>query len=386
MKVSKVTKLSRKYTQYDISTETENFYVKTENSYVLIHNSPALFMGRDPSDGEFFVAKKGLFNKNPKLYKTPQEIDVDTSGDLAEKLKTALEYGKTLGVRGVIQGDLLYTKNDLETVKLDGEEFIKFHPNTIAYMVPKKSPLGKKILRSEIGIVWHTTYSGDSLENMSASFGKTIADKLAPTSKVWSVDATYKDLSGTVTFTDKETKEITKILSEAGRIFQRLPKSALDGLSQNEQLGIMVNTFINSKVRQGQKITNPRGFAVELQKYIEERFEKEIEKRKTDNAKNKQKQKRDEVMNYFKKTPSSVLTQVFELYNLLAEAKLYFVRKLDAIGDVKTMLRTKDGYEVTGAEGFVAIDRTGKNAVKLVDRMQFSRANFSPDYIKGWSK
>ena len=32
--------------------------------------APAVFAGTDPSDGKFFVAKKGIFNKNPKVYKT----------------------------------------------------------------------------------------------------------------------------------------------------------------------------------------------------------------------------------------------------------------------------------------------------------------------------
>ena len=36
-----------------------------------------IFAGIDPSDGKFFVAKKSVFNVNPKLYKTNAEIDAD---------------------------------------------------------------------------------------------------------------------------------------------------------------------------------------------------------------------------------------------------------------------------------------------------------------------
>ena len=51
--------------------------------------APAVFAGEDPSDGSFFVAKKGIFNANPKIYKSHAEIDADTSGDLSKKLKMA---------------------------------------------------------------------------------------------------------------------------------------------------------------------------------------------------------------------------------------------------------------------------------------------------------
>ena len=42
--------------------------------------APAIFCGTDPSDGKFFVAKKGIFNKNPMVYKTNADIDADTVG------------------------------------------------------------------------------------------------------------------------------------------------------------------------------------------------------------------------------------------------------------------------------------------------------------------
>ena len=46
-------------------------------------------------------------------------------------------------------------------------------------------------------------------------------------------------------------------------------------------------------------------------------------------------------------------------------------------------LRTKNGYRVTNPEGYVAIKKG--NAVKLVDRLEFSRANFTAakDWVKG---
>ena len=61
--------------------------------------APAIFAGQDPRDGKFFVAKKGVFNKDPKIYKTDAEVDADTKGDLAAKLKLALNICLRLGLQ-----------------------------------------------------------------------------------------------------------------------------------------------------------------------------------------------------------------------------------------------------------------------------------------------
>jgi hypothetical protein len=133
--------------------------------------APAIFAGEDPSDGKFFVAKKGIFNKNPKIYKTAAEVDEDTSGDLADKLKDALEYLPELGIKGVIQGDFLYSSGDINKETIDGDKYITFHPNTIVYAVPSNGAAARDIQKSRIGIVWHTTYKGKTFEDMKASYG-----------------------------------------------------------------------------------------------------------------------------------------------------------------------------------------------------------------------
>ena len=221
---------------------------------------------------------------------------------------------------------------------------------------------------------------------MRASFGEEIASGLRKTKAVWSVDAVYKDVSGTVTFTQKETDEITKILSQAGKIFSGLKRPTLDGLSANEDLRIRVNAFINSKVREGQRITNTRRFVDGLVDYILDYYKKEEDKRKTEKGKQTQREKSKDVVSYFSNTDKQEIMKVFDLYNLIVDAKLILIRKLDKAKRLDTLLLTPNGYEVTGQEGFVAIDHAGKNAVKLVDRLQFSRANFSQEIIKGWQK
>jgi hypothetical protein len=349
--------------------------------------APALFAGIDPSDGKFFIAKKGVFNKNPKIYKTNAEIDNDLSGDLAAKFKVALKEFAKLGIsEGVVQGDFLFTKDDLKTENIDGESYITFHPNTIVYAVPTNSQLGKRIAGSEIGVVWHTTYRGDSFETMSASFGEKIASKLKETKSVWAVDAVFEDKSGNATFTKQETEEITKLLSDAGRIFRTVKAKVLNEFKDNTELNARVNTYINSKVREGARVGDPKGFVIGLQRYIEEYYQKQADKVKTEKSKEAKLEKGRELLKFFDNRNIKEIEKVFTLYNMLVDAKLMVIEKLNHVDGLKTFLKTNKGFEVTGQEGFVAIDHLGKNSLKLVDRLQFSKANFSTDYIKGWQK
>ena len=349
--------------------------------------APALFAGVDPSDGKFFIAKKGVFNKNPKIYKTNAEIDNDLSGELADKFKVALKEFAKLGIsEGVVQGDFLFTKDDLKTENIDGESYITFHPNTIVYAVPTNSDLGKRITGSEIGVVWHTTYRGSDFESMSASFGEKIASKLKETKTVWAVDAVFEDKSGNATFTKKETEEITKLLSDAGKIFRTVKANVLNEFKNNTELNARTNTYINSKVREGSRVGDPRGFVVGLQKYIEEYYQKEADKVKTQASKDAKLAKAKEVLKIFDRKNIKEIEKIFTLYNMLVDAKLMVIEKLNHVDRLKTFLKTNKGFEVTGQEGFVAIDHLGKNSLKLVDRLQFSKANFSTEYIKGWQK
>jgi len=349
--------------------------------------APAVFAGKDPSDGKFFVAKKGIFNKNPKIYKTNKDIDDDiASPDLNKKMKLALKHLPELGIEGVVQGDFLYSKDDIKTVEIDGESYITFHPNTIVYTVPAKSDLAKQILSTELGVVWHTTYRGSTFDSMSASFGKEIASNLSKSKNVWAVDAMYKDASGTATFNKAETEAVTKVLSDAGKLFNKVDAKTLNGISENEELLIRVKAFINSKVRKGEEIANPTRFVGEMMDWIYDYYQKEIDKLKTERGKAGKRQKQKEVMSYFSNVSKAQIINMFKLYNLILQAKHMVVRKLDKAKTIGTFLLTKDGYKVTEQEGFVAIDRIGKNAVKLVDRMQFSQANFSPEVIKGWQR
>ena len=347
--------------------------------------APAIFAGIDPVDGQFFVAKKGLFNKNPQLFKSLADIsNSGMSAELQSKFTTSYTEFKKLGIKkGVYQGDLMFTKEDLSKETINGVSYITFQPNTIVYAVPATSSLAKKIRKSKIGIVWHTTYTGDTIENMTSSFGKSIISKMRSVSTVWMDDATYKDVSGTATFTAEETAKLTSILSQAGKVFQRLPSAALNDIAGEEEFLIRLKAFNNSKVRQGTVITNERKHVSELIKHFKDYYNKQAGTRKSDKGKQAQLDKMKKLMSYFDKH-SGDLVKIYQIVTLLTTAKGMIVDKLNKAGSMPTFLRTKNGFKTTSQEGYVAIDHMKGGAVKLVDRMEFSRANFSPEVIKGW--
>jgi ribosome-associated translation inhibitor RaiA len=347
--------------------------------------SPSLFAGVDPRDGKFFVAKKGIFNKDPKVYKTPKDIDDDTSGDLNVKLKAALANFSSLGIKGIIQGDFLFAKADLKTVVIDGTKYITFHPNTIVYAVEADSALGKKIAKSEIGVVWHTLYTGNVLEDMKATFNVNITSGLKSSSKVWMTDALIKDFSGTVTMTAAETAFVTSKLSELGKIFNSTSANAMNSLSSNNDLLIRLSTYNNAKIRAGQKISNPDAHVNGLVDYINEYYNKERDKRKTPAAQAKVEEIRKGVLSYFTNNSKTDLVNIIKMMNLIVECKAILIQKLNSLSNLKTFLLTRDGYRVTGQEGFVVADHLGTNAYKIVDRLEFSYANFG-GALRGWEK
>ena len=347
--------------------------------------APAVFVGIDPSDGQFFVAKKGIFNKNPKVYKTPEDVKADTSGDLQDKLLIALSEFSKLGIKsGVYQGDLMFTKGDVSTETYDGQKYYTFQPNTIVYAVPTNTPLGKQIARAKIGVVWHTTYTGNSFESMKASFGQNIVDNFKSVASIWQDDATYTDVSGKATFTKDETADVTAHISNAGRLFQKTPAGLLNAFSENPDLLARTKVFMNSLVRDGQ-VMNPRNAPKQLMNALADYYKKQIDDKKTEKSKQAWTEKRNDVMKVFTDYRMNDFQNLFMLINELVNAKNMIINKMNEAGALKTFVRTKDGFRVTGQEGFVAIDKIG-NAVKIVDRLEFSKANFSSDVIKGWER
>ena len=342
--------------------------------------APAVFAGVDPQDGKFFVAKKGIFNKNPKVYKSHKDIEADTQGDLQTKLKIAFDNLKLLGIKGVVQGDIMFTKSDLKHETIEGEEYVTFHPNTIVYAVPKDE--ANEILNAEIGVVFHTSYEGKSFEEMRASYGVDV-EAFKKTPKVWAVSAGVRDVGGRANLTSTETKQVTKVLSDAGKVLKSIGRGVFGTLSSNTELNTIVNTYNNTFIRRAERMGSGRQHIRGLVKFIEDKYQKEIDKLKTEKSKDAKEAKKQELIKFINDNGNDLIS-IFELQKLLVVAKEIIINKLNQINTTKTFVKTKNGFKVTGAEGFVAIDRIGGGAVKLVNRLEFSTNNFNPDIIKGW--
>jgi hypothetical protein len=351
------------------------------NTTVKWDGAPAIIVGR--KEGKLFVATKSYFSKDSKYYQSVKDIEsADIPEDLKYKLNACLYYLKDLNVGDkTLQGDLLFTAKDIQTTTIDGEEMLLFHPNTIVYAVPKKSALGKQILASALGIVWHTVYAGTTVSGHKTSYDLNI-NMLNKLDKVFQIDANYKDVSGTATFTNEENKEVTKILSDAGKVFKKIDSKLLNNLALDKHCVNMIKIHYNLMVRDGNIVTDSRKHVNSLQRFLKERAAKEISALKTDKGKEKKEATLANVMFLATCSPAK-LQPIFELQKLLVDAKLLIIKKLNNAAKLKTFLKTSTGYKITGEEGYVAV--SNGNAVKLVDRLEFSYANFSDTIIKGWN-
>jgi hypothetical protein len=340
--------------------------------------APAIFCGTNPETGKFFVGTKSVFNSvTPKINYTNRDIDKNHAGGLADKLKIALKHLKKIGIKGVLQGDLMFTSDDLGSMDVDGEKNITFTPNTITYAVPEGSDLAKQIKDAKIGIVFHTNYTGRKMSDMRASFNPKVKS-LTKNKDVWFRDADFKDESGSSTLTKSQSDKIMKKISSAK---SDLSSSArlIDKIKSDKDLVLTVKTYMNSLVKEGSTTGNTDG----LVNFVMSKFETNIAKLKTDAGKKRKEAARDKIVKYLRDNETK-LDKIFSLHASLYEIKLMLVRKLERIKGIGTFIRTDDGFRATSPEGFVAVDRISNKALKLVDRLEFSRSNFT--VAKNWVK
>ena len=346
--------------------------------------APAVVCGRTPENGAFFVGTKSVFAKtNPKLMFNNEMIDSVYSGNLATILKECLKYFSQLGITGVIQGDLLYTDKTKVTKTINNQQCVTFTPNTITYAVPVDSNVGQQILKSKIGIVFHTSYFGNTMQNMSATFGVD-TKSLNGTGDAYVSSATFEDASGAANFDTTELNKYNLLVNKAEGSLKQA-STFLNEIKEYGQSKFMMNamfkTFMNRFIRSGTKISDAQATSNLFIQFYASQLDKEIESKKTKSAQDKYiKMKSDGLQ--FLKTNSRPLYFTVASYMNLIEAKTYVIRKLELVKTLGTFLRTDNGYEVTAPEGFVAI-KSG-NALKLVDRLEFSRANFTA--AKDWEK
>ena len=352
--------------------------------------APAVFCGINPENGKFFVGTKSIFNATPKINYTNADIKRNHGGALADKLKVALQYLPKLGIKGVLQGDLLFTSGDKKTAVVDGKKSITFTPNTITYAVPVVSSgfLGfganiyKEINNAKIGIVFHTSYSGKTMKSLSASFGASVKG-LKKNKNVFFDDANYKQ-SEDPRFSSAEETAFDNIIRMAeGSAYKA--GAFIDKIKKDKgplSLGIQLKTFFNTYIRQGTKIEGTKRLANNFEVYFRDRLKKEIDSKKTQATKQKYEEILEVGMKILRPNREGLYFAI-ATYITLQSAKAVLLRKLNTIQSIGSFLRTKNGYKVTSPEGYVAIK--GSGAVKLVDRLEFSRANFNmaKDWVKG---
>ena len=343
--------------------------------------APAIICGINPENGKFFVGTKSVFNVTPKINYTNRDIDKNHGGEVNKKLKVCLAYLSKLNIKGILQGDLLFT-DDKKNIAIDGEKMISFTPNTITYAMPADSAIGKKIAAAKMGIVFHTQYNGKDMKSLSASFGTVSGSS---NRNVFLASAQYKDTSGSSTFNqgelakfDAQLRMAEGSLSKAKPILDLMSTNISDQMSVGYRLKTYFNYYIkNSNANMGKvKVMQDQ-----FRDYFDNFMKMEIDNRKTEKGKAPYIQKRKEGLQFIDRNRSALYFAIAS-HITLANAKDTLLKKMNQIQSIGHFLRTKDGYKVTAPEGYVAVDKVA-GAIKFVDRLEFSRANFTMP--KGWN-
>ena len=337
--------------------------------------APAVVCGTNPDNGRFFVGTKSVFAKNAKINYTKKDIASNHgTEELGQKLLKCLVHLKKLNITGVVQGDLLFTDDDITRKNIGGKPHLTFTPNTITYAVPEGSELSKQIDVAKVGIIFHTTYVGESLADMNAQGGADVAN-FTKSNDVFFDNATYKDVSGSAKFTDEETKQFYNGIEKLEGLLSNVPRNLSAVLGQNQDFIPTFQLYINAMVKQGQLPNDANKFLQGFKKFYADRIQKQIAGLKAQKALQLRQDKMKQMpvfLNRAKKPLQAMLT----FYKAVQTMKAFVLKKMNQAMAIGSFSQTDSGLEVTEPEGFVAVDKSG-NAVKLVDRLGFSRRNLT---------
>jgi len=357
---------------------------KSVNMTVKWDGAPAIFCGKHPETNQFFVAKKSLFNKDPLYYTSEQQIKdaPELSGTLESKFLDSFKYLSALSFSDILQGDLMFT-DDKKMEDIDGTQCVTFQPNTIMYAVDINSELGGKIANAKLGIVFHTTYTGTTIDDLSASFGAKLPS--GSSTDVWMDDASYKDVSGKGSMTAKETVSLTQELSKTGKAFHGIKRNDLQKFTKIQDTiaikgaGASYKTYCNTLIRQGKFNPTYNGYIKHFENYWKDKVVAKVKMEKTKKIKTEIGQQLLAELRGLK----SFIVNLTAFMGYLVSAKQMIITVLNRVKSIGTFKKTATGFETVNPEGYVAIDNDGK-AVKLVDRMEFAFNNFTA--IKNWDK
>ena len=337
--------------------------------------APAVVCGVNPDNGRFFVGTKSVFAQSPKINYTKRDIAKNHgTDDLGQKLLKCLVHLKKLNMNGVFQGDLLFTDEDITRKNIDGKPHITFNPNTITYAVPEQSELGQQIDAAKVGIIFHTTYVGETLADMNASAGADI-EEFSKNSSVFFDNASYKDVSGSAKFTDDETKIFLAEIDKLESLLSKVPRNLSNLFGANQDFVPFFQMYINAMVKEGQLPENSTQFLQGFRKFYIDRMQQQISGLKAQKALDLRQDKIKQMPQFLSKLRAP-LQNMLSFYKQVQRMKMFVLKKMNQAMSIGSFQQTENGLEVTEPEGFVAVDKSG-NAVKLVDRLGFSRRNLT---------
>ncbi len=337
--------------------------------------APAVVCGVNPDNGRFFVGTKSVFAQSPKINYTKRDIAKNHgTDDLGQKLLKCLVHLKKINMNGVYQGDLLFTDEDITRKNIDGKPHLTFNPNTITYAVPEQSELGQQIDAAKVGIIFHTTYVGETLADMNASAGANI-EEFSKNSSVFFDNANYKDVSGSAKFTDDETKTFLAEIEKLESLLSRVPRNLSNLFGANQDFVPFFQMYINAMVKEGQIPENTAQFLNGFREFYINRMRQQISGLKAQKALDLRQDKIKQMPQFLLKLRAP-LQNMLSFYKQVQRMKMFVLKKMNQAMAIGSFQQTENGLEVTEPEGFVAVDKTG-NAVKLVDRLGFSRRNLT---------
>ena len=337
--------------------------------------APAVVCGTNPDNGKFFVGTKSVFAQNAKINYTKRDIaNNHGTDDLGQKLLKCLVHLKKLNISNVVQGDLLFTDDDIVRKNIDGKPHLTFNPNTITYAVPEGGDLANKIDRAKVGIIFHTTYTGDTLAEMDAQGGADVSG-FTESPDVFFDNATYKDVSGSAKFTDEETKKFYNGIEKLEQLLGNVPNNLSSVLGQNQDFIPTFQMYINAMVKQGELPSDVNKFLQGYRKFYDERMQRQMSALKAQKALQLRQDKMKQMPIFLSKAKKP-LQAMLTFYKAVQTMKSFVLKKMNQAMAIGSFSQTDSGLEVTEPEGFVAVDKGG-NAVKLVDRLGFSRRNLT---------
>ena len=351
----------------------------TANITVKWDGAPAIICGINPENGKFFVGTKSVFNVTPKINYTVRDINRNHDGVVAQKLTICLAQLSRLNIKGILQGDLLFT-DDLKDITIDGEKMISFTPNTITYAVPKGSDIGNRISKAKMGIVFHTQYNGKKMDSLSASFGTVTGSS---NRNVFLASAGYKETKvmfdkSELSKFDAQIRMAEGSLRKAAPVLNLMSKNISDDLSVGYRLKTYFNHYIRNSNSSMDKVSVMQK---QFRDYFESILQNEIDSRKTPKGKEKFIKAKKDGLQFIDRNKQALYFAIAS-HITIGVAKQTLLQKMNQIQSIGNFLRTSTGYRVTSPEGYVAVDKVA-GAIKLVDRLEFSRQNFTMP--KGWN-